>query len=398
MSVTNAGPSGLLRVFVLFHEAEHLGAGTSVIRVLDELAAYGWTASGWLPGEGALGAPARQRMGRVLSAERPLAFSFRGWRTSPGILKRARRTPAYLRAVREAIAEVRPHVVHANTLLTLPEATVARSCGLPVVLQSHEIPAAGAKTTATARCAGAVADVLVAVSDANAAFLRRHARHTPVLTVHSGVPVPTRALVAVPEAFTIGSVGTVSRTKGTDVLLRAARLVLAERPSVRFVHVGSSDLHRDAGLDHELRGLLADIRPPEAVAMLGALPAHEVMPSWDVFVSPSRSEAFPLATLEAMASGLPVVATTVGGVPEQIDHLESGILVRPDDPEALATWLIRLHDQPELRRRLGDAAAHRVRTRFTLARQADGLHRAYLTALNRRFGPSPVRREAQRAA
>jgi glycosyltransferase involved in cell wall biosynthesis len=126
--------------------------------------------------------------------------------------------------------------------------------------------------------------------------------------------------------------------------------------------------------------------------MLGYRPAAEVLPRWDVFVCPSRSEAFPLATLEAMAMGIPVLATTVGGIPEQIEHLESGVLVRPDDPEAIASWLVRLNDEPDLRARLGAAGAARVRREFTLERQAEGLHEAYLTALNRRFAPSPVRR------
>jgi glycosyltransferase involved in cell wall biosynthesis len=132
--------------------------------------------------------------------------------------------------------------------------------------------------------------------------------------------------------------------------------------------------------------------------MLGFRPAEDVLPEWNVFVCSSRSEAFPLATLEAMAMGIPVVATTVGGLPEQIEHLESGVLVRPDDPEAIATWLARLYDDADLRRRLGQAGAERVRTEFTLERQAVGLHRAYLTALNRRFAPARVRRAAARVA
>ena len=161
---------------------------------------------------------------------------------------------------------------------------------------------------------------------------------------------------------------------------------------MRFEHVGAADLHRDAGLDEELAQLTSEIAPQGALAMLGYRPAAEVVPRWDVFVCSSRSEAFPLATLEAMSWGVPVVATTVGGIPEQMDHLDTGILLRPDDPEAIATWLIRLHDEPDLRARLGEASAARVRREFTLERQAEGLHRAYLTALNRRFAPARVRR------
>ena len=351
---------GVLRLFALFHEPQVLGAGTSFLRVTEELAGYGWTPSGWLPGTGPLRAMADSRLELVLESERPFAFSVRGWRERPGVLLRAPRVPAYLRAVRAALERARPHVVHANTLLTLPEAAVARSCGLPIVLQVHELPPPGPKTTLTVRCAAAVADVLVGVSDAVAELLRRHAGSTPVLTVRNGVPDVEPFPASARGGFTVGCVGTVSRTKGTDVFLRAARLALQQRPEMRFEHVGAPNLHRDAGLGDELARLRAEIRPEGAVQMVGSRPAAEVLGRWDVFLSTSRSEAFPLATLEAMAAGLPVVATAVGGVPEQIDHLENGVLVRPDDPEAVATWLVRLHDEPELRRRLGRAGAERV--------------------------------------
>jgi glycosyltransferase involved in cell wall biosynthesis len=397
-SLAGSNPPGLLRVLTLFHETEVLGASTSVLRATDELASYGWTMSGWLPGAGPLQGVAGDRLELVLEAERPMAFSMRGWREKPGIVVRGLRTPAYLRQVRAAIERVRPHVVHANTLLALPEAAVARSCGLPLVLQAHELPQPGLKTSLTVRYAAGIADVLVGVSDAVTEMLRRHAGRTPVLTVRNGVPEPAADSRSRDEHFTVGTVGTVSRTKGTDVFLRAVRLALEQRPDIRFEHVGAHDLHRDDGLDEELGRLRRDVRPQSALAMLGSRPAAEVLPRWSVFVCTSRSEAFPLATLEAMAMGIPVVATTVGGIPEQIDHLESGILVRPEDPEAIATSLVRLHDDAELRARLGAAGAERVRAQFTLARQAEGLHRAYLTALNRRFAPSPVRRMAARQA
>jgi glycosyltransferase involved in cell wall biosynthesis len=390
-------PPGVLRVLALFHELHPLGASASFLNATDHLALYGWTPSGWIPGAGPLRDEAESRLELALGAERPLAFSLRGWREKPGAISRALRSPGYVREVRAALGRVRPHVVHANTLLSLPEAAIARSCGLPVVLQSHELPPPGLKTTATIRYAAGIADVLVAVSDAVAELLRRHAGNTPVLTVRNGVPAPTASPRLGGAPFTVGTVGTVSRTKGTDVFLRAARIALEQRPDMRFEHAGAHDLHRDAGLDDELARLAQEI-PGDGLAMLGYRPAADVLPRWSVFVSASRSEAFPLATLEAMSMGIPVVATTVGGLPEQIDHLENGVLVRPDDPEAIATWLVRLYDDPELRQRLGSAGAGRAHTEFTLERQAQGLHRAYLTALNRRFAPPRLRRAAARVA
>jgi glycosyltransferase involved in cell wall biosynthesis len=394
---TNA-PPGLLRVLVLFHEREALGAGISVLRVSAELGQYGWSLSGWVPGDGTLRDQAAERLVAVEGVERPLAFSRRGWEEPPGTLARLARTPAYVREFRSALGLVRPHVVHANTLLALPEAAIARSYGLPVVFQVHELLRPEAKRTFAVRLAARSADVLVGVSDAVAAMLRRHAGRTPVLTVRNGVPGATVAPRDAERPFTVGTIGTVSRLKGTDVFLRAARSTLARSPDLRFVHAGARDLHRDAGLDGEIERLLEGVRPADAVSLLGPSPAETVLSSSDVFVSASRSEGFPLVTLEAMAAGLPVVATAVGGVPEQIVHLENGILVPPDDPEAIADWLVRLHDEPELRRRLGEAAARRARSEFTLARQAEGLHRAYLAALDLRFGPKSVRRRVRESA
>ncbi len=208
--------------------------------------------------------------------------------------------------------------------------------------------------------------------------------------MRNGVP-PVAATKVQDHPFLVGSVGTVSRVKGTDVFLRAAALTRAFREEIRFQHVGSPDLHRDPGLDEEIADLMSDPRVQGGgLEMLGALPSETVLPRWNVVVSTSRSEGFPLATLEAMAAGLPVVATTVGGLPEQIEHLVSGILVPPDDPEALARWLVRLYDDEQLRRRLGEAARSRVASEFTLKRQAAGLHNAYLKALTLRFGPSPL--------
>jgi glycosyltransferase involved in cell wall biosynthesis len=92
-----------------------------------------------------------------------------------------------------------------------------------------------------------------------------------------------------------------------------------------------------------------------------------------------------------MAAGLPVVASAVGGLPEQVEHLETGVLVPPERPDLLADWIVRLADDADLRARLGAAAAARVRERFDRGRQADELHTAYLAALNLRYAPPPVR-------
>lgn len=379
-------PVGLLRLLVVFHEGQSLGAGTAVVRTLPYLEEFGWTATGWFARPGPLAAADQPALARRDVVERSLAFSLNGWREPPGVAVRALRTPGYLRRFSRALERAQPHLVHANTLQALPEALVARSLGLPVVLQTHEMPLAGAKRTASIRLAARAADVLVGVSDAVSGMLREHAGRTPVLTVHNGTPPPEVGREHADRPFTVGTVATVSRVKGTTTFVRAAQAAVSMRDDLRFEHVGAHDLHRDRLLDGELDAIVQAAGVELPLAMLGSLPAATIMPRWDLFVLASSSEGFPLVTLEAMALGLPVIATAVGGIPEQIDHLETGILVRPEDPEALAHWIVRLRDDDDLRRRLGAAARERAHSLFTVERQAEGMHRAYVTALGRRFG------------
>jgi glycosyltransferase involved in cell wall biosynthesis len=321
---------------------------------------------------------------------KPIRYSLRGWRADPGVFARVRDTPAYLRAFRQALLQARPHVVHANTLRTLPEARVARQLGLPVVTHVHELPSPGAKRTLTLRAAAQTADVLVAVSDAVAAVVRAHAGRTPVLVAYNGIPSPSEPRRNA-SSTTVGTIGTVCRTKGTDIFLEAAALARERCPELRFEHIGQSGLDDDVEFERRVATLAGTAELRGAVSLLGRRPAEDGLDHWEIFVLASRQDAFPLASLEAMAAGVPVIATDVGGLPEQIEHLESGVLVEPESPRALSDWIVRLHQDPDLRGRLASVAARRVRERFTVDRQAAVLHEAYLAALNLRHGPPPVR-------
>jgi glycosyltransferase involved in cell wall biosynthesis len=378
-------------LFVVFHESQALGAGRSVLNALDPLAERGWTPSGWFPGEGPLIDESAAAIPFQAYSTKPMRYSMRGWRARPGVVARLRETPAYLRAFRDALLQARPHVVHANTLRTLPEAGIARRLGLPVVVHVHELPRPGTKRTLALRAAAATADVLVVVSVAVAAAVEPHAGDTPVLVAYNGIraeDVPRERS----DSGIVGTIGTVCRVKGTDVYLEAAALARERRPELRFEHIGDSGLDEDASFESRMATLVGKDGVGAAVSMLGRRPAAEGLSRWGIFVLASRQDAFPLAGLEAMAAGVPVIATAVGGLPEQIEHLESGVLVEPDNPRALAEWIVRLHDDRDLRERLSTAAAHRVRDRFTVEGQAAVLHEAYLAALNRRHGPPPVRK------
>jgi len=379
--VTNA--TSRRQVCVVFHESEALGAGVSVVRALAELRRTRWTASGWFPGEGPLVRASASVLDDPGLREKPIAFSVRGWRSDPGVLERLRRTPAYLNAYDHWLTERGPSVVHVNSLLALPEATIARRRGYPVLVQVHELPRPGRKRDLTLRWAAAVADVLVGVSGPVSAMLRERAGRTPVLTIHNGVPEVPPAHPP-EDRFVVGTIGHVAGTKGTDVFLEAARLALLQRPQLRFEHIGPIRIWNDAAFDDRVEALAGAPPLREAVRMLGPRASDEALAVWNVFVLPSRQEAFPLSTLEAMAAGLPVIATAVGGIPEQLQHFETGILVPPEDPVAVADWIVRLHDDPALRADLGRAAREHVRRAFPLQAQAEALERAYADAIQRR--------------
>lgn len=382
--MTNPDPSHKeRRLCVLFHESDVLGAGVSILRAVEELRLHGWTSSGWFPGPGPLVAESAALLGRRGHALKPIAFSLRGWRREPGIVQRVRRTPAYLNAFKTWLRQDTPDVVHVNSLLMLPEATIARRLGLPIAVQVHEIPAPGRKRDLTLRWAAFLADVLIGVSGPVTEMLAEHAGRTPVTTIHNGVPII--APRPQPEgAFVVGTVGHVSRTKGTDVFLAAAALALQRRPDVRFEHVGPTRPWGDDEFEDSVEAMAKSPQLREAVQMLGHRPAQEALARWSIFVLPSRQEAFPLSTLEAMAAGVPVIATSVGGIPEQIIHLEHGVLVDPDNPSAIADWIVQLHDSKALRSRLGDAGRAHVREAFPLAAQATALREIYDSVLRAR--------------
>jgi len=164
-------------------------------------------------------------------------------------------------------------------------------------------------------------------------------------------------------ALTVGWVGRLSGEKGADVFLRAAARVLAEVPGTRFVVVGE-------GPDRDKLELLVDeLRIRDSVSMLGRRDdVSSMLASMDMMVSSSRQEALPMAILEGMASGLPLVATAVGDVPTVVRDGSTGLLVPPENVELLAGAIVDLLRDPERRERLGTAARRLIEDEFSADR------------------------------
>ena len=174
----------------------------------------------------------------------------------------------------------------------------------------------------------------------------------------------------------LGLIGRLAREKGADIFLRAAARVLMEVPSARFVVVG-------AGPDRDkLELLVNELGIREAVSMLGQrddMPS--VYASLDVMVSSSRQEGLPMAILEGMASGLPLVATAVGDVPTVVRDGETGVLVPSEDVDALAAGIVGLLRDRARREQLGAAARRLIEEEFSAERMMADYLRVYEEAI-----------------
>ena len=176
----------------------------------------------------------------------------------------------------------------------------------------------------------------------------------------------------------VGLVGRLAPEKGVDLFLRAAAVMAGRLPAIQFVVAGD-------GPDRaSLEALLTELGLKGRAELLGQQTDMSAFyASLDVLVSASRQEGLPMALLEGMARGLPVVATTVGEVPQVVVPQETGILVAPESPEALASAVERLVSDAALRERFGRAGKKRVAEEFSAERMTADYLDVYGAALLR---------------
>lgn len=227
----------------------------------------------------------------------------------------------------------------------------------------------------------------IAVSKAVARFLvtKRHIPESAVEVVYNAIPdryfdpgIGTdRAGLLEPLGLEsghrhVGIIGRLHPIKGHESFLRAAATVATGRDDVRFVVVG------DGELESVLRDRVQQLGISDRVVFLGHqddIPA--VVRTLDLLVVSSISEGFALTAAEAMAGGVPVVATRVGGVPEVVTHGETGLLVPPRDPDALAAAIARLLDDETLRQSMARRAAEVADVRFRIESNVEAFTRIY---------------------
>lgn len=257
---------------------------------------------------------------------------------------------------------VNVHFVSAQTLYFL---NLRRVFGYKVVLSVHGSDLLKPLPQERAQLAGffSRADAITVVSENLKARILAHPGVDPakIHVIPNGIDLrfwrpagmPTEAGSPAP---TIVAVGRLEHVKGFDILLQAMARLRRTIPAARLCIIGDGILAAD------LAGQIRDLGLAGAVELPGALGRDCVrrrLRDAAVLAMPSRSEGMPLALLEALACGVPVVATGVGGVPEVLTD-GTGLLVPPEVPEAMADALARVLQDPDLAERLGQAGRQRA--------------------------------------
>lgn len=300
-------------------------------------------------------------------------FPITGFR-KPATFVQARRFAQWCRA--NEIAVVHTADLYAN-IFGLPAAALA---GVPVrIANRRELnPDKSSAQITVQRAAYACAHVVVANCRAAADRLaseRVAAKRIRVVAngidpaaycprTHDG---PMRRIV---------TVANLRPEKAHDVLIEAAVLVLKRCPDTEFVFAGDGAHRAHLEALARLRGVAGRVR-----FMGHCEDVPRLLSESDLFVLPSRSEAFPNGVLEAMAAGLPVVASRVGGIDELIEHQRTGVLVPPGDVRALAFALLDLMQWPDHAVELGRAARRTVETKYSFRRMVEQFERIYVEQL-----------------
>lgn len=293
-------------------------------------------------------------------------------------------------ALRRWLAEHRSDLVntHSSTdswLVALASATLRRA---PLVLRTRHVSSPVGKDLLTFWLYQHSARHIVTTGEALRMQLQRDNGFDPstLTSVPTGIDlerfVPgdaagARARLGLPERPAVGILATLRNWKGHVYLLRALALLRARHPRWQLLVIGDGPQRRN------LDALIGELALADSVHMVGE---QDDPAAWlralDIAALPSYGdEGVPQSILQAMACGLPVVSTPVGGISEAVIDGETGLLVAARNETALAAALERLMSDPALRRRMGEAGLALARERFGLERMLDRMEAVYARML-----------------
>lgn len=280
---------------------------------------------------------------------------------------RGSRDLAGARAVWRAFRAMPGAMVHQH-FGGVPIRALARVAGLgPIVVHAHGLDTEGPRPRRLVQSMR-FADAAIAVSS----FIAGKITDREAAVVWNCADVPARAVDPAVAAPIVGVAARLAPVKGLDLLLAAWPAVRARMPGARLEIAG------DGPLRGALEAQAAVLGIADSVAFLGwQADLAPLFARWRLLAQPSRAEGFGLSLVEAMAAGLPAVATAVGGVPDVIDDRTTGTLVPPEDASALGAAIAALLADPARCAAMGAAGRARVVERFSPEAMARGVVAVY---------------------
>jgi sugar transferase (PEP-CTERM/EpsH1 system associated) len=288
--------------------------------------------------------------------------------------------------LRRVFRQFGPHIVHTHAWGTLCEGwSAARLASVPLIIHGeHGTIQDRLYQRWVQRFMWNRVDQVLSVSSQLAARLSNEVGFDPrrIRTIRNGVSLERfgrvsraqarRALGLSDDCVAIGTVGRLVEVKDHRTLLASFERVAREEPRTLLLLAG------DGPLGPSLRAQAEAMKLDGRVRFLGhRADIEQVLAALDVFVLSSHSEGLSNTILEAMASGVPVVATRVGGADELVVHDQTGLLVPARNQEALAAAMSRLTSSIDTRRRMGAASRHRAHAEFSLARMVRNYEELY---------------------
>src|SRR4051794_7161478 len=272
------------------------------------------------------------------------------------------------------------HFAHGTTTVTWLAACIT---GLPFSFTGHarDIYAPELNPKGWLKRKLEAARFVVTCTEANVTHLQRIAPRATIHLVYHGLSADFTNLLAHDHAvparnghLRVLGVGRLVAKKGFETLIEACAVLQQRGVPFEALIVGQDDKHGDA-IRARISALNVPVALPGPVGPAALLDEYRragalCMPSK---LLPNDRDGIPNVLVEAMAAGAPVVASNVSGIPELIEHEVNGLLIEPEDPQALADALMRLHNDPELTRRLVDNGRETVRRRFDGERLAQDL-------------------------
>jgi glycosyltransferase involved in cell wall biosynthesis len=290
--------------------------------------------------------------------------------------------PRLARELRQRGAEI----VHThNPLPLIYGAPAARLAGAAAIHTKHGLNPGGRGHRLLRRAAAQLAHAFVAVSETTAAQARAQHDAPPrrLHTIPNGIRLDryapdaearaaTRVELGLGDAWVVGTVGRLDSYKNQALLVRAMAPLLSSR--VRLVIIG------DGGARSEVEAAVAALPEPRWVVMTGRrMDVPRLVHAFDVFALSSMTEGLPLVVPEAMAAGLPIITTAVGGLPSVVDDGTTGLLV-PVEEAPLAAALARLEADRDLARTMGHKARETALARYSHDRMVEAYLELYAQA------------------